>query len=431
MGGALLCLSLTSLPGFAGHPSSAAFGISLSETPQRGPAPLLVQFSAQLFPNSTSATFTWVFGDGGSFQETRTGFSTPAHEYISPGTYLAKVTADSAAGAVNASVVVTVGQANLTVSILETPASGTAPLTVQFGAHASGGSGTLTALLWSFGDGGDGSGSNVTYTFLHPGRFVVSLNATDEDGAQSHANSVVDVLASDPSQSSHSQTSAGGESGWTVPFAVAGGVGASLVGLGALLRHRQRRIRGFEARTVGMPPPGAVVVPEAVDLGTSELRTETSTPELLSHADLPPVVPPVGSPAALASPPRREPDPTEGTGDEDPLRLSERVLVHLFWFGTDEATGVGRIEATQLGLARAMGVRQHTVSKVLSRLVDGGALETTTRHVSGASRRVKVYSLTPRGRNLAVGLGALRSPRVAGPSRLPTLPVADPQPGPR
>jgi DNA-binding MarR family transcriptional regulator len=90
------------------------------------------------------------------------------------------------------------------------------------------------------------------------------------------------------------------------------------------------------------------------------------------------------------------------------LRLSERLLVHLYWFRYNEVSGLGRMEATQQGMIHALGISQNTASKILTRLVAGGAIRTETLHVPGASRRVKVYALTPAGDSLARQLGAPR-----------------------
>ena len=108
------------------------------------------------------------------------------------------------------------------------------------------------------------------------------------------------------------------------------------------------------------------------------------------------------------------------------LPTSQRVILHL---SRQPRLGYGDVappEITQAGMTEALGVPQPALTKVLARLVDGGALLVTRTHVSGAPRRLKVYQLTAHGEAIARDLRrraamtaearvAASRPRVAAP----------------
>ncbi|MGP8136209.1 MAG: hypothetical protein ACLQD8_08885 [Thermoplasmata archaeon] len=52
-------------------------------------------------------------------------------------------------------------------------------------------------------------------------------------------------------------------------------------------------------------------------------------------------------------------------------------------------------------MAASLGATQGAVSKVLARLQAVGVVGRERRHVQGKDRRVRVYSLTPKGEELA------------------------------
>ena len=89
----------------------------------------------------------------------------------------------------------------------------------------------------------------------------------------------------------------------------------------------------------------------------------------------------------------------EGPGPE--VRLALRVLLALP--GPAAPTGavvVAAVTATQEGLASRLAVTQGAVSKVLRQLQAAGVIRRDQGHVTGFLRRVRVYSLTPRGLDL-------------------------------
>jgi DNA-binding MarR family transcriptional regulator len=92
------------------------------------------------------------------------------------------------------------------------------------------------------------------------------------------------------------------------------------------------------------------------------------------------------------------------------LRTSQRVILHL---SRQPRLGYGDVaprEITQAGMTEALAVPQPALTKVLARLVDGGALLATRTHVSGAARRLKVYQLTAHGEAIARDLRRRAAP---------------------
>lgn len=128
--------------------------------------------------------------------------------------------------------------------------------------------------------------------------------------------------------------------------------------------------------------------------------------------------PPLGTPPATPPSPGPTPDrtPAAAKAPRDVVLLSQRVVLHLHRFGGVEPTGDLGNHLTQAGIAAALSASQGSLSNALRRLEDGGAVFREKTHVRGRSKRVTVYRLTARGREIAVGL-----PRPA--SRAPTAPA--------
>jgi len=100
------------------------------------------------------------------------------------------------------------------------------------------------------------------------------------------------------------------------------------------------------------------------------------------------------------------------------VRLALRVVVQLDRLGPPGPDGSARPEATQGGLAVALGVTQGAVSKVLARLAAVDIVAQERRHVRGRDRRVRVYYLSREGVGLAREIElhfGLRSPRPPPP----------------
>ena len=126
-------------------------------------------------------------------------------------------------------------------------------------------------------------------------------------------------------------------------------------------------------------------------------------PAALDPAELAPEpVPAPAPPAPPALPARR------AAGE---LRISQRVVLHLASQPRLAFGDVAPVELTQGGMTQALQVAQPALTKVLARLIDGGAVLEMRAHVSGASRRLKVYQLTALGESVAVDLRRRRAAR--------------------
>lgn len=81
--------------------------------------------------------------------------------------------------------------------------------------------------------------------------------------------------------------------------------------------------------------------------------------------------------------------------------LAGRVITHLASLGRLRNDEVGRLGFTQKGIIEGLGIRQGTLTKVLSRLESAKVVEVDRRHVQGQSHRLKVYRLTALGESVA------------------------------
>jgi DNA-binding PadR family transcriptional regulator len=88
-------------------------------------------------------------------------------------------------------------------------------------------------------------------------------------------------------------------------------------------------------------------------------------------------------------------------------------------------------ELTQAGMVVALGANQSSLAHVLRSLGAAGVVAVDVRHARGRAKRVRVYSLTPRGESLARELRnaatahartARRSPSPGGEAGRPELP---------
>ena len=83
------------------------------------------------------------------------------------------------------------------------------------------------------------------------------------------------------------------------------------------------------------------------------------------------------------------------------LTTEERTLLHLLDHQLPENNWEAPMELTQAGISAAVHVQRKHVPRTLKRLEQQSFLNTTSRHVPGARRRRRVYSLTPGGRERA------------------------------
>ena len=116
----------------------------------------------------------------------------------------------------------------------------------------------------------------------------------------------------------------------------------------------------------------------------------------------------------------QSPSPEPGPPAAPPSIVSRRadtagrVIVHLASLGRLANDDVAKRGYTQGGIVDALGIPQGTIAKVLDRLEAADVVETSTRHVSGEPRRLKVYRLTALGESVA---RELRLRRTGGDER--------------
>ena len=171
---------------------------SFSATPSTGVVPLAVTFTDQ--SSGSPATWNWDFGDGGT-----STLRSPAHTYMTPGQYTARLTVRSGSGlssiaitpimvsaAVTTAVTTTVPTPVHTIddisgkispikaSFTYTPDLGPLPLLVRFQDTSTG---SPTAWLWDFGDGSTSSLKNPVHTYTKPGDFHIRLSVTSATGS--------------------------------------------------------------------------------------------------------------------------------------------------------------------------------------------------------------------------------------------------------
>ncbi|MCI4355808.1 MAG: PKD domain-containing protein [Thermoplasmata archaeon] len=395
-------------PAGAVHSGVPPQGVTLTADPSTGVAPLRVAFQLTLPPNTTMPALSWSFGDGSYLNGSDPAYLAPVHDFVRSGTFRTVATATWPAGAVNASLTISVLLANLTVGIRANVTTGTVPLTVSFAGTAAGGTGTFVSFLWSFGTGDSGNGPAILYTFLSAGHFLVSLAVSDSQGDAGRTSVWVNVSAAPQSNGSNGTDPTGGTGGrggsgshpWDrllpggawfpglLTVLVAGVFVAVLLGLWV----RSRRGPG------SAPPPPSGRDPEL------PAGTVTSAPP-------PPLEVPSGIGSDLSSPAVPAEPPASGpTGRLLPAGLTQerqianRLIRHLAELPRLAPGDTPGPDRTQAGLVTALGAGQSAVSRVLRQLELGGVVSVQTGHVVGSSRRVKVYQLTPRGERLGHAL---------------------------
>jgi DNA-binding MarR family transcriptional regulator len=409
-----LALVLISLLAGAGLPAAqasrpAAFTLTLSASPSPTD-PLQISFSASAVTGTPTA-YAWNFGDGQAFNGSGPAYADPVHRYNAPGAYVVVVTVFEGNQSATQSLPITVAPAPLRVVVSASNTSGAAPLTVRFSVTIAGGTGTFRSVLWSFGDGGSGVGTPISYSFTRAGQFLVLVNVTDSSGTSAIGRAWVNVTAGTPVG-----TSSGG---FPTYLLVGSAVGATAVGVVvglvvARLRDRRNASDDEPEEAEQMAPASPK---PALELTAAEvvLPAPGPSPEELPVA--PPAPEPLGTsteePGAATIPPEPEPAaPERPVVSPTALRLSQRIVVHLSQLGTLGSTEVAPPGFSQAGMSESLNVRQNALTNVLRRLVAAGVLTEEVRHVRGASRRLKVYRLTPRGEALARELRGLRAGRL-------------------
>lgn len=85
-------------------------------------------------------------------------------------------------------------------------------------------------------------------------------------------------------------------------------------------------------------------------------------------------------------------------------RLARRIVLHLAHLPRLTEDDIPTMAYTQAGLADSIVATQGAVSKIAVRLIAAGILKVEKRHVQRSERRLRVYTLTWKGENLALEL---------------------------
>jgi DNA-binding MarR family transcriptional regulator len=102
-------------------------------------------------------------------------------------------------------------------------------------------------------------------------------------------------------------------------------------------------------------------------------------------------------------PPGPEPRPA---ATPTAVRLSQRVILHLYAQGNLPSGAVAPLARCQAGIGEALGITQGGLAAVLRRLAAAGILTVERGHVQGRDRRLKIYRLSSRGLEIARDLRA-------------------------
>ncbi|HEV2449477.1 MAG TPA: PKD domain-containing protein, partial [Thermoplasmata archaeon] len=391
----------------------------------QGPVPLLVSFSLEV-NWSTNPAVNWSFGDGSpAYLGTGMQFLHPTHRYNGVGSYPATVKVSSGIRTGSCAVVVMADPPQLTAQAAAHPIQASAPALIAFSGSAAGGSSTYTSELWSFSDGTDSVGWNTTHQFSLPGTYSANFTVFDSAGDSAHAIVFVNVSAAAPVHATSAPPTVD-------PISATAGALAAMIGaalLYAVPTGASGAGRGDEARRMEetdeldsddtapllpegfayrgnepvsgeslylehVPPePGEPIRPLPPPT-ISELALLTGVPSL-------PALPAPKEPTVGEAPVAPAPAPEEQAKEANALRLSQRVLLHLYGqgrLGDDEVATPG---FTQAGMTDSLDTQQSLLSNVLRRMLYSGYLTQDVRHVRGASRRLRVYRLTVKGERLA------------------------------
>lgn len=156
---------------------AAPVAVTAGGSPDSGPPPLTVAFTASATGGFPPYAFAWTFGDGGTSTA-----QNPSHTYTQAGGYTALLTVTDSAGFSGTPVAVTVIAADpLSATASASVLSGSAPLTVSFSSTVSGGLAPFT-YLWDFHDGGTSTQANPSHTFTAAGTHPVTVTVHDAAG---------------------------------------------------------------------------------------------------------------------------------------------------------------------------------------------------------------------------------------------------------
>ena len=135
-----------------------------------GNTPLAVQFT----DTSTGAptSWAWTFGDGNTSTD-----QNPSHTYAAAGTYTVTLNASNAYGFnISTQTELVTALTPATASFTTNVTGGNAPQTVQFTDTSTG---DVTGWSWTFGDGNTSTDQSPAHTYVSPGLYTVTLNASN------------------------------------------------------------------------------------------------------------------------------------------------------------------------------------------------------------------------------------------------------------
>ena len=87
---------------------------------------------------------------------------------------------------------------------------------------------------------------------------------------------------------------------------------------------------------------------------------------------------------------------------EATLTLEKRILLHLLRFQTRKEDFEVPVDVSQEGIGKLFGVRQSSVSRVLSKMTKTGLLVERSAYVSGSKQKRRVYFLSHKGTQYAL-----------------------------
>lgn len=192
----------------SGKPPVAKF----SAKPTSGYVPLSVTFTDSSTNNPTS--WLWDFGDNTNSME-----QNPVHEYTTPGKYTVSLTATNTGGSSTKT-----RENYITVKEIPAPAAnfkadprtGYPALAVSFTDTSTK---SPTGWYWSFGDGTNSTEQNPVHEYTAPGKYTVSLTATNAGGSSTKTReNYITVNGISPPKANFKAAPASGYSPLTVMF---------------------------------------------------------------------------------------------------------------------------------------------------------------------------------------------------------------------
>ena len=165
--------------------------VNFTATPTDGKATLTVTFTDT--SDASPTKWHWDFGDGTNSTE-----QNPVHAYTTAGNYNVSLRAwnDLGSDTMEKTGYITVTPKTPPIAnFMADPISGTVPLNVTF-IDAS--TSSPTGWTWNFGDGTNATLQNPMHTYTSVGNYTVSLNVTNEDGADSMTRTDYIIVSNPP-----------------------------------------------------------------------------------------------------------------------------------------------------------------------------------------------------------------------------------------